>query len=80
MTHAMQSICRVCSDTTVEGSRFCKPHHRAHVQLEAAFGKWQVAYSSQVTKRAFLERLLQLPETGQRAHEVASFLLEKDSQ
>ena len=50
------------------------------MQLEAAFGKWQVAYSSEVTKRAFLERLLQLPETGQRAREVASFLLEKDSQ
>ena len=76
----MQSICRVCSDITVEGSQFCKVHDRAYVQLEAAFGKWQVAYSSEVTKRAFLERLLQLPETGQRAREVASFLLEKDSQ
>lgn len=48
--------------------------------MEAAFGKWQVAYSSEVTKRAFLERLLQLPETGQRAREVAGFLLEKASQ
>jgi len=76
----MQSICRVCSDITVEGLQFCKAHHRAYVQLEAAFGKWQVAYSSEVTKRAFLERLLQLPETGERARELASFLLEKDSQ
>jgi len=76
----MQCICRVCSDITVEGLQFCKAHHRAYVQLEAAFGKWQVAYTSEVTKRAFLERLLQLPETGQRAREVASFLLEKDSQ
>lgn len=76
----MQSVCRVCSETTVEGSCFCKPHHRAHVQLEAAFGKWQLAYSGEVSKSAFLERLLQLPETGQRAREVAIFLLEKDSQ
>jgi hypothetical protein len=50
------------------------------VQLEAAFGKWQLAYSGEVSKSAFLERLLQLPETGQRAREVAIFLLEKDSQ
>jgi hypothetical protein len=75
----MQGTCPVCNDATAERSQFCKPHHQAHVQLESAFGKWQLAYGNEMSKRAFLERILQLPETGQKAREVASFLLEKDS-
>lgn len=75
----MQDICQICNSETVAGSQFCKWHHRAHVLLESAFGKWQLAYNNEVSKRAFLERLLQLPETGRKTSEVARSLLEKDS-
>lgn len=63
----------------LEGSPFCKRHNRAHKQLESAFGKWKSAYGGQLDKKAFLERVLQLPETGQKAKEVIQFLLEKES-
>jgi len=71
--------CPICNNATVEGSLFCRAHDRAQVQFESAFGKWQHAYGSQLEKRAFLERLLQLPETGRKSCEVARFLLEKGS-
>lgn len=75
----MQHNCPICNNATAEGSLFCKAHDRAHVQLESAFGKWRHAYGSQLEKRTFLERLLQLSETGNISREVARFLLEKDS-
>jgi hypothetical protein len=37
------------------------------------------AYGGQLDKKAFLERVLQLPETGQKAKEVIQFLLKKES-
>jgi len=46
--------------------------------MESAFDKWQLAYSNQVSKRAFLERVLLLPGTGQRVREVIHFILEND--
>jgi hypothetical protein len=47
--------------------------------LESVFGKWKSAYGGQLDKKAFLERLLELPETGEKAKEVIQFLLEKES-
>jgi hypothetical protein len=59
-------------------SRFCKRHDRAHEQLDSAFGKWKSAYGGQLDKKAFLERVLQFPDTGQKVKEVIHFLLEKE--
>ena len=75
----MQDICAICANPTIEGSEHCTSHNRAFSQIESAFRKWQTAYGNGLDKRAFLERLLQLSETGQKAREVATFLLEKDS-
>ena len=74
----MKGICPICRNVATEGSQFCKLHHRARVQMESAFDKWQLAYSNQVSKRAFLERVLLLPGTGQRVREVIHFILEND--
>jgi len=63
----------------VEGSEYCTSHNRACSQLESAFRKWQIACGNGLDKRAFLERLLELSETGQKAREVAALLLGKDS-
>ena len=49
------------------------------MQVETAFGKWKSAYGDQLDKNAFLERVLQLPETGLRAKEVIRFVLEKET-
>lgn len=75
----MDVACPICKNPVVEESRFCKPHHRAHVSLESAFKRWQLACGNEMNRRSFLECVSQLPETGQKAREVASFLLEEDS-
>ena len=49
------------------------------MQVETAFGKWKTAYGDQLDKNAFLERILQLPETGLKAKEVIHFVLEKET-
>jgi len=74
----MEGICPICKSPVIE-SQFCKRHHRAHLELQNAFHIWQVAYGNELTKKDFLERLLKLPETGQAAREVSSYLLEKGS-
>ena len=41
--------------------------------------KWKLAYSGQLEWKAFLERLLQLSETGQKVREVIRLVLEEKS-
>jgi hypothetical protein len=45
--------------------------------LELAFGKWKIAYADEIDKKAFLESVQQLSETGSKARDVAAFLLRK---
>jgi len=52
-------------------------HHRAHLNLESAFNKWKTAYPDGIDKKAFLERVQQLSETGAKCRDVAAFLLRK---
>jgi hypothetical protein len=49
------------------------------VQVETAFEKWKSAYGDQLDKNAFLERILQLSETGLKAREVIHFVLGKET-
>lgn len=63
----------------LEGSGFCKCHDRAHEQVESGFEKWNSAYGGQLDKKVFLERVLRLPDTGQKVKEVIQLLLEKES-
>ena len=46
--------------------------------MESAFEKWKSAYGEQLDKKIFFERVLQLPDTGQKVTEVIRFLLEKE--
>ena len=74
-----QPPCSVCSGPVVEGSRFCKCHQKSCEQLELAFAKWKLAYSGQLEWIRFLERLLQLSETGQKVREVIRLVMEEES-
>jgi hypothetical protein len=49
------------------------------MQVETVFGKWKSAYGDQLDKNTFLERVLELPETGQKVKEVIRFVLEKET-
>jgi len=43
--------------------------------LESAFIRWKLAYADEIDKKAFLERVQQLSETGAKARDLAAFLL-----
>jgi len=74
----MGKACPICNNPTIDDSRFCKQHHLAHERLQSAFDKWRLAHGNEMTWRAFLERVIQLPETGRKAQEVGKLFLETD--
>ncbi len=71
----MKNTCPICGSQTVENSQYCKLHHRGHLNLESAFIRWKLAYADEIDKKAFLERVQQLSETGAKARDLAAFLL-----
>ena len=75
----MGKVCPICNNPTMGDSRFCKQHHRAHEGLQSAFDKWRLAYGNEMSWLVFLQRVIQLPETGRKALEVGKLLLETDS-
>jgi len=52
---------------------FCASHSEAYRKVKDAYSLWYAAYG-RLTTDAFLKRLLSLPETGDRAREMALFL------
>ncbi len=52
---------------------FCGNHSKAYRKVNDAYSLWCAAYGC-FTFDAFLKRLLALPETGDRAREMARFL------
>jgi hypothetical protein len=66
--------CAVCGMKIVDATAsFCSNHLEAYAKVRDAYSLWYTAYGS-LTTEAFLKRLLALPETGDRAKEVAQFL------
>jgi hypothetical protein len=51
-------------------------HAIAKSNLDAAYEKWRTAFDSISTEK-FLERISNLPETGDKVKEVARHLLKK---
>ena len=66
--------CAVCGMKIVDDSTcFCGNHSEAYQRVIDAYSLWLAAYGS-LTTEVFLKRLLILPETGDRAREIAQFL------
>ena len=66
--------CAVCGMKIVDATAsFCGNHSDAYRRISDAYSVWFAAYGS-LTTDAFLKRLLALPETGDRAREMAQFL------
>ncbi len=53
--------------------RFCGNHSEAYRKVNDAYSLWCAAYGG-LTTEAFLKRLQALPETGDRAREMARFM------
>ena len=52
----------------------CANHSEAHRKIKDAYLLWLAAYGN-LTTEDFLKRLAALPETGDRAREIAQFLV-----
>ena len=51
-------------------ARYCIYHERAYSQVKYAYEKWQNAFGNMTWER-YLERILELKETGEWAKQVA---------
>ena len=66
--------CAVCGMKIVDSSaNFCNSHLEAYNKVKDAYLLWSAAYGG-ITIEVFLNRLLELPETGTRAREMVQFL------
>ena len=61
--------CELCKLETAPDSSFCPTHTGVEKNLREAYDAWNVAYGS-VALTAFFDRLIKLPETGDRVKEL----------
>jgi hypothetical protein len=52
----------------------CANHSQVYHKIKDAYPFWSAAYGN-LTTEGFLKRLIALPETGDRAREMAQFLV-----
>jgi hypothetical protein len=62
--------CPICGRGADRGSDLCGLHLEAELNLEKAYGDWSEAYGGGLQYREFLERLLELDETGWAVKEI----------
>jgi hypothetical protein len=65
----------LCDRGAVVNGEFCELHAEAKQNLDAAFEKWRNAHDGRISKREFLERVIENDLTGEAAVEVANHLL-----
>ena len=61
--------CFVCNRQALK-ARYCVHHERAYSEVSNAYEKWQKAFEN-LTWERYLERILELKETGEWAKQVA---------
>jgi hypothetical protein len=67
--------CAVCGMKIIEANAdLCLNHSEAYRKVKDAFSLWFTAYGN-LTTEDFLKRLVALRETGDRAREMAQFLI-----
>ena len=66
--------CALCERIAKE-AEYCSYHERAFSSLKIAFKKWKEAYTN-ISWERYLERILELEETGDWARQVAKHQLE----
>ncbi|MDG7006213.1 MAG: hypothetical protein JRM86_04700 [Nitrososphaerota archaeon] len=69
--------CKLCRRERAQGSQLCRYHLAAKRNLDAAYKAWSHAYGG-MGWDAYLKAVMESPETGQWAKEVAG-LLAKDA-
>ena len=67
---AMKDRCPLCERKTTDDRVYCSYHGQAYAKVKLAFNKWREAYENMSWER-YLERILELEETGDWARQVA---------
>lgn len=73
----MSKLCPLCRRRAESSTDFCERHKRAELNVKAGYDVWAKALDKQISIRSYLERIINLSETGQAAREVAGYLLKK---
>ncbi len=68
--------CPICNRSVVFESEFCAYHHAARKNLEEGFERWRTALN--LAWEDYLDRVLELDETGIWVKEVIEFLRTRD--
>jgi hypothetical protein len=67
--------CAVCGMKVVDAvTGLCASHSGVYGRVKDVYSLWFDAYGK-ITREDFLKRLIALPETGERAKEMAKFLI-----
>ena len=72
----MPRLCPICKRVVSSSSSYCEAHEAAESNLITAYKVWVQAFED-ISMQEFLHKVAYLPETGNRAKEVARHLLEK---
>jgi len=73
----MSKPCSLCQHKAAVSSDFCETHKTAESNVKQGFKEWARAYDGDISMEKYLRRIIGLPETGERAKEVARHLLKK---
>ena len=67
--------CAICGKKIVDTDViFCTNHSKAYHIVEDAYALWSNAFDG-MKNEDYLKRIVALPETGDRAREIAQFLI-----
>ena len=70
--------CELCERFSVSGGMYCILHETAKMNVKESFKEWQKAYGN-ISWERYLERILELVETGDSSKEIARHLLGRKS-
>lgn len=72
----MLRLCPICKRVASSSSNYCEAHGAAESNLITAYKAWVQAFED-ISMKEFLQKVADLPETGNKAKEMARHLLEK---
>ncbi len=74
MATAKLEKCEICARAVISNRAYCLMHEAARRRVTDSYHDWERAYP-QISWERYLERIIELKETGEASREVARHLL-----
>ncbi len=74
----MEEKCAICNDLAREFN-LCEIHLKAYENLKVSYEDWVKALNNKLSMNEYLEKILNMKDTGRAIREVAKYLLENNS-